>query len=98
MKNDKVIEALESLNVTLGAIKDVIVQAGSDKGIEDAFELCEKTLALFQTEMEGQSVAVRLARINRELSAQLEGITALVKEAQDTCDNVTEIVKVDKLD
>ena len=80
--SNKMLQELERLNVTLGAIKDSLSEAGSDVEIEDAMDDLEDNVLSFNTFLKaegGDRTSIdRLVRLNRELTVQLDAVRGIV--------------------
>lgn len=86
----KLLQELERLNVTLGAIRDVISDCGTNTNLEDVLdELGDNVVSLSASLLaEGgdRSEIDRLVRLNRELAAQLDAVRNIVSSVSDDND------------
>lgn len=89
MTQDKeIIEVLEQLNVTLGSIRDVLNQVGTDDGIEREISRLEETAIEYRKILENHDQAGRLVRMNRELREQIKLIRDIVEDSYSVADEV----------
>ena len=81
------VEFLEGLSVTLGAVKDALTGVGGDYNTEKEIHRLNQTVRTCRLALESHDKIGPLVRINRELREQLSMIRDIARDAADTEDS-----------
>lgn len=81
MSDKELVEKLEQLNTTLGAIKDVLCEVGSDEDVESSIRKLQLVTDDYREILLSGSDIGKVIRINRELREQLAMIRDIVSDS-----------------